>query len=391
MIAIVLLFLILWGTIVFVQNLHQATEEALTYKVFLLPEKAVESGIAVVIPAYNEAENIRDCVLAALNSTDAAEVEVWVVDDQSIDETLAIVQTLQEKLSDPRLKVLAGEPRPTGEVWVGKNWACTQAVQQTQAEFLLFLDADVRLQPGAIASALQVMQTEQVDLLTLLPTIVCGCLGEWLAQPLITSLLAVGLRFGEVNNPESETVFAVGPFMLFRRSAYEQLGGHAAVASEVVEDVELARRIKQKGLKLRYGVGLDLANVRMYRSTAALWEGWTKNWHLGSRRNFFATLYTAVIVLWTCTGPWLGLLLSVNAATAGISWLKLLAIALSLISISLHYWLRRDLQRLTGIPPRYWWLGGVGGIFVAAIALASIIKTETGWGWTWRGRSLKQS
>jgi hypothetical protein len=99
------------------------------------------------------------------------------------------------------------------------------------------------------------------------------------------------------------------------------------VASEVVEDVELARRIKQKGLKLRYGVGLDLATsecIDRPRPVGRL----DKKTVLGSRRNLFATLYTAVIVLWTCTGPWLGLLLSVNAATAAISWLKLLAIVL---------------------------------------------------------------
>ena len=393
MIAFAVLLLVLVGTIVFRRNLHQATETALNYKISAagLQNSSPLPTIAVVIPAYNEAENIRDCVLAVLTATETTQMQVWVVDDQSIDETLAIVHTLQQELADPRLQVLAGQPRPQGEIWVGKNWACVQATQKIQAEFLLFLDADVRLKSGAIETALQVMQSEQVDLLTLLPTIVCGCLGEWLAQPLIISLLAVGLSFAEVNDPESETVFAVGPFMLFRRSAYEQLGGHLAVASEVVEDVELARRIKQKGLKLKYAVGHDLAAVRMYRSSAALWEGWTKNWYLGSRRNLSVTLYTAAIVLWTCTAPWLGLLLlSKSAFDSDLSLLSGLAIALALGSISLHYFLRCDVERLAAIPTRYWWLTGVGGIFVAAIAIASIIKTETGWGWTWRGRSLKQ-
>ena len=395
MIALVILFLILLGTIIFHRNLHQATETALKYKVSApRTEGGTEHGlpkIAVVIPAYNEAENIQDCVLAVLAATETTQMQVWVVDDQSIDETLAIVQTLQQELADPRLHVMAGQPRPQGEIWVGKNWACVQATRQLQAEFLLFLDADVRLKRGAIETALAVMQSEQIDLLTVLPTIVCGCLGEWLAQPLIISLLAVGLSFAEVNDPESKTVFAVGPFMLFRHSAYEFLGGHLSVANEVVEDVELARRIKQKGLKLRYGVGHDLAAVQMYRSAAALWEGWTKNWYLGSRRNLPGTLYTAAIVLWTCTAPWLSLLvLGETAVSSGLGLFQGLAIVLALASISLHYFLRCDVERLAAIPRRYWWLTGVGGVFVAAIAIASIIKTETGWGWTWRGRSLKQ-
>lgn len=396
MIAFVVLFLVLLGTIGFRRNLHQATDIALAYKI---PVSSLEPGtanvlpeIAVVIPAYNEAENIQDCLLAVLNSTDSTQVQVWVVDDQSIDPTLAIVAALQQKLADPRLQVLAGQARPEGEVWVGKNWACAQATQQIEAEFLLFLDADLRLKPGAIETALQVMQSEQVDLLTVLPTIVCGCLGEWLAQPLIISLLAVGLSFAEVNDPESQTVFAVGPFMLFRRSAYEQLGGHSAVASEVVEDVELARRIKQAGLKLKYAVGHDLAAVQMYRSSAALWEGWTKNWYLGSRRNLSVTLYTAAIVMWTCTAPGLGLLWLVGIGFySGLNLISGLAIGLAVVSLVLHYFLRCDVERLAAIPTRFWWLTGVGGVFVAAIALASIIKTETGWGWTWRGRSLKQT
>jgi hypothetical protein len=62
---------------------------------------------------------------------------------------------------------------------------------------------------------------------------------------------------------------------------------------------------------------------------------------------------------------------------------------LALVAIGLQYDLRRSIERVTAMPPRYWWLTGVGGVLVAAIAIVSIIKTETGWGWTWRGRALQ--
>jgi hypothetical protein len=85
--------------------------------------------VSVIVPAYNEADNIQNCVMSILDSTTllADRFELWVVDDQSTDNTLTILNTLKKNLSDSRLKILPGEPRPTEQVWTGKNWACTQA------------------------------------------------------------------------------------------------------------------------------------------------------------------------------------------------------------------------------------------------------------------------
>lgn len=348
--------------------------------------------ISVIIPAYNEAENIQACVTSILTSTTlpADKLEVWVVDDQSTDETFEIASTLQQQQADPRLKILPGRPRPTDEVWVGKNWACAQVALLADGEFLLFLDADVRLKPGAIETAVTVAEQTQAALLTGWINLVCGCFGEWLAQPLMYNVLLLGFDFNQVNDPASETVFAVGPFMCFRRSAYDKIGGHRAVAREVVEDVELGRRIKQAGLKLHYVLAPDVAEVRMYRSWAALWEGWTKNWYVGCHRNLSIMAYLIVSILVMYTFPWVGLiLLVVKGWLYGATALSSLLLVVTLIAIGLHYNLRRLSAKISGMSTRYWWLTGFGGIAVAAIALASIIKTETGWGWTWRGRSLR--
>lgn len=315
-----------------------------------------------------------------------------MVNDQSSDSTWAIAQALQQRLNDPRLHLLQGQPRPTGEVWMGKNWACTQAVEQTTSEFLLFLDADVRLQPGAIETAVQTMQQEQLDLLSCAPAIECGCLAEWLVQPLIISTILIGFNFEAVNDPKSDTAFAAGPFMLFRRSAYDKIGGHRAVADQVVEDVELARRIKFTGLRLKFILGRELATVRMYRSGAALWEGWTKNFYLATQRNLTGSLLFVGLLLLICTVPWLGLLIGLSQiALDGWTsvWVGILMLAASVIA--LQYDARRQLYPVTGIAPTYWYLMGFGGVAVAAVVIGSIIKTETGWGWTWRGRPLKLS
>lgn len=346
--------------------------------------------VSVIIPAYNEAENICDCITAVLSSTQLPELDVWVVDDQSTDDTLLLAQSLQELLKDSRLHILPGQPRPTEEIWVGKNWACTQGFEQAKGDFLLFIDADVRLKPQAIETAIQKAQLEASDLLSLAPAITCGCLAEWLVQPLMVNNLAVGQDFQAVNDPETDVAFAAGPFMLFRRTAYEKLGGHRAVKSQVVEDVELARRTKAAGLRLSYLLGGEFVSVRMYRSFSALWEGWTKNLYMGAERNIKPMFDLAAAMLIIYPLPWLCLMAVAYKSWLGVgNWLDLIAAGLAIVAISFHYYLRLLSSQVSQLSLDYWWLGSVGGTIIAAMALVSVFKTETGWGWTWRGRALK--
>ncbi|KGF71537.1 hypothetical protein DO97_17880 [Neosynechococcus sphagnicola sy1] len=349
--------------------------------------------VAVIIPVYNEAENLRDCLSSILQSTSLStmHLNVWVVDDQSTDGTGAIAQQLQQEWADPRLHLLPGQPRPTDTLWMGKNWACAQGAAQARGEYLLFLDADVRLQTGAIEAAVLQADQNHVDLLSCGPQVLCGCLAEWLVQPLLFNQLLIGLDWLAINTPNPAVVFAAGPFMLFRRSAYEEIGGHRGVADQVVEDVELARRIKQAGLQFQLMLAPALVTVRMYRSWAALWEGWTKNLYLGAQRQLSAMVTLILIMAVIYVLPWIGLgaIALKMALTHSLVWIDGVSLALLLAAIAGQYDLRRLGAEITQGSSRYWWLTGLGGLLVAAIALGSVIKTETGWGWTWRGRPLQ--
>ncbi len=348
-------------------------------------------SISVIIPAYNEAANITDAVEAVLSNElpEPASLQVIVADDESTDETLALAEMMAEK--DERLEVFTVPPRPIGQPWRGKNWACAQAASRATGEYLLFLDADVRLEKGAIATTLVNAQTYRTDLLSCAPKIVCGCFSEWLVQPLMALLIAVGFSFEGVNDPDQrDKSAAAGPFMLFRRTAYDQIGGHASVAADTVEDFALAREIKTNGLTLRYVLGVDVASVRMYRSFGGLWEGWTKNFHLAGGRNVALTLLSAVAIALLFVVPWLGLVISVigmafGAQAAGV------ALLFSGVAIALQLYMRLAASEVVEQPVRYLWLGWLGGGLISAIAITSMVKTETGWGWTWRGRSLADS
>jgi cellulose synthase/poly-beta-1,6-N-acetylglucosamine synthase-like glycosyltransferase len=344
-------------------------------------------SVSVIIPAYNEEINIRDCAVSVLQSNlpSPQQFKVWIADDESTDGTRQIAQELVAQ--DSRVQLLAVPPRPTNETWFGKNWACTQAAALAQEEYLLFIDADVRLDAEAIAVALTHAKKYETDLLSAMPKVICGCLSEWLAQPIIFRMLIGGFDPEGVNDPNQKKAFAAGPFMLFRRQAYEQIGGHRSVADDLVEDVALARRIKAAGLKMRLAIGFDFVQVRMYQNFAGLWEGWTKNFHLGAQRRISGTLMVPLIALSSLTLPWLVLSLSVIGLLFGSRWQGIpLIISLALLIWEWRLWQQQ--AKLLQQPVRYWGLSWLGGLLVSAIAIGSIIKTETGWGWTWRGRSL---
>ena len=205
-----------------------------------------QTSLTVVIPAYNEAGNIGACLASVLKGQPpCVEWQVLVVDDDSTDSTaeLAVACAARHPQSTARFSVLPAGPRPASERWVGKNWACTRAMEQVRSDWVLFIDADVQLQADAIRRALAQAIADQADLLSLAPRLTCGCLAEWMVQPIMASLLGLGFPIEAANDPDSDVAFAAGPFMLFRRSVYERIGGHRAMAAEVVEGLALARRI----------------------------------------------------------------------------------------------------------------------------------------------------
>ena len=352
-----------------------------------------DTSLCVVIPAYNEANNIGPCLSSVLASdAPCRHWQVLVVDDDSTDATAetAIRTAAQRDADEPSFELLRAGPRPVGERWVGKNWACSTAMEQVRSQWVLFIDADVRLQPEALRRALDQAIREQADLFSLAPRLGCGCLAEWMVQPIMASLLGLGFPIEATNDPASEVAFAAGPFMLFRRSAYESIGGHRALASEVVEDLALARGIKGGGFRLRYLLGLDAVDLRMYADLPSLWEGWTKNWLIGLDRNVAKALGAAAVVVLMFSSPWLLLPSAVVLLRVlpQLSFWWLLLLGLSLLGIGQQLALRFWQQRRFDVPLTNWWLMGAGGLLLGAIGPVSVWRTLTGRGWTWKGRQL---
>ena len=349
-------------------------------------------SLTVVIPAFNESLNIKRSLGSVFQSLPpCGNWHVVVVDDMSTDSTVDMAQECAKQMDQlNRFTLIQAGPRPADERWVGKNWACSKAMEQLKSSWVLFIDADVELRPTAVRRALVQAIHERADLFSVAPRLVCTCLAEWMVQPIMASLLGLGFPIVEANDPSSDVAFAAGPFMLFRRSAYDAIGGHAALAGEVVEDLALARTIKTSGFRLRYVLGLDAVDLQMYPNLSALWEGWTKNWFLGLDRNIPKALAAGGVVMLMFASPWIllptcaVLAVVLLGPTVMIVASALLAAMALVLQIVLRFWI----QDRFGVPMRFWWLMGAGGLLVGAIAPVSVWRSITGRGWTWKGRSL---
>ncbi len=353
----------------------------------------INTSLTIVIPTYNEALKIRRCLSSVISSASPCKSwQIVLADDSSTDNTVNLAKEIQKEfaLSEDFFKIIDAGPRPKEERWVGKNWPCTCAAEATESDWLLFIDADTDLTQDTLLRAVNHIYRNDLDLLSLAPRVECSCLSEWIVQPIITSLLGIGFPINKTNNPLDKTAFAAGPFMLFKRESYKEVGGHRILAGEVVEDLALARLIKDSGLKLTFLLGLDAINLRMYSNISELWEGWSKNWFIGLDRNIVKALGASLFVFYVFALPVIlipiMLVYTNNMPLDNIH--RSILIITSLLPMGIQYYFRSWSSKEFKLPRKYWWLMWMGGIFIGCIGPNSIFKTLTGRGWTWKGRSL---
>jgi len=230
-----------------------------------------EPTISAIVPARNEEPNIVDCVCSIARQPEV--LEILVVNDQSTDRTAEIVRNLIPEI--PHLRLLETSGLPSG--WVGKNNAVWLGAQQAKGKWLLFTDADAILVEGATAKAFQLAEENSAALVSFSPEQTLKTWYEKALIPFVFCRLARKFSFADVNNPKSPAAAANGQFLLIQRSTYDAVGGHAAIAGEVLEDVALARRVKQDSWGIWFGSGAGFVSARMYRSFRQMWAGWRKN------------------------------------------------------------------------------------------------------------------
>lgn len=236
-----------------------------------LPEASPTSTpfVSFILPVRNQESTAASCV-ASLLAQEYPGFEVIVVDGHSTDGTLEALEPYGE-----RIKLIEEPPLPPG--WVGKVWACHVGYREARGDLLLFTDGDTFHHPSLLKRAVAYMQEENIDLLTLSPNLRTESFWERALLPFFIFLIGLMHRGNWINRPEKRWAIANGQFMLFRRDAYERVGGHQAVRGRVDEDYRLALLVKGMGFRLRMVDARDAFEVRMYRSLREIWNGFVKS------------------------------------------------------------------------------------------------------------------
>lgn len=233
-------------------------------------KRTSQPSVSVIVPARNEETCLGACLKSLVSQQNVA-FEILVIDDHSTDRTREIAASF----ASPQLHVIEAGSIPKG--WTGKNNAVTTGARQARGEWLLFTDADTVHIPGSLAAALKEAQENGAELLSYSPEQIAVTFWEMATLPVVFAELARQYSPSKVSDPNSPVAAANGQYILIRREAYEAVGGHAAVAGNILEDVALAHAVKSSGRKIRFRYAAGRVRTRMYRNYRQLRDGWTKN------------------------------------------------------------------------------------------------------------------
>ena len=334
--------------------------------------------VSIVVPARNEERSIERCVRSLL-AQEWLYFEVIVVDDCSDDATPEILARLARE--DPRLRVLRGAALPEG--WVGKPWALHQGASAARGEWLLFTDADSTHAPAGVASSVFFARQAGVEALSIATLQELGTFWERAIVPSVLALVLFACgTLGEINDPaRPQNALANGQYLLVERTAYAQLGGHAALRAEIAEDLEFARRLKADGrFRLLLASGEELAGVRMYRSFAEIWAGFVKNAFVGTKGDPLRLCAGATFLLLISAAP---PVLAVREVSRRRWFEAAEALACSAATIAAAAWAFRR----TRLPRGLGVFQPLGTAMFAAISLESMRRVLSGQGVVWRGRT----
>jgi glycosyltransferase involved in cell wall biosynthesis len=269
--------------------------------------------VSVIVPARNEEACLGTC-LQSLVAQEGVQFEVMVVDDGSRDRTSEIARSFAG------VKVIQAGPLPAG--WAGKNNAMAAGAKVAKGKWLLFTDADTFHKPASLARAVGEAEAHGAALLSYSPEQEVHGLLEKAVMPVIFAELAAAFPTREVSDLASPVAAANGQYLMISREAYDAVGGHTTIASDLLEDVAMARLVKTSGRKIFFRYGGDAVRTRMYRSWTQMQEGWTKNLALLFPQA--RELALARAVEWVAIFAGLGVgIIALSVKQFGVAWIAL--------------------------------------------------------------------
>jgi len=344
------------------------------------PDEAVQGAdplVSICIPARNEEANIEACVRSTLAS-DIGNIEILVYDDESDDTTPEILAKLAGE--DPRVRRAETQPLPEG--WNGKQHGCYRCAEQARGQWLLFTDADVRFEPGAVRRAVTHAKHTNSDLVSTFPKQITGSLPEILAVPMIFFMLFSYLPFKIMKDRQdnANACAGCGQFLLARAEAYHKTGGHSAFKDTMHDGIKMPRTFRASGFRTDLFDGTALCRVRMYRGLDQTWRGFTKNAYEGLG-SLGLLIFLTVIHLSSHILPWIVLPWLIVTEQAGT-----IALPLALGAVGANFTQRSLLAERFGLSPLTVILHPLGALTLVAIQWHSFVIARAGKR-SWRGRT----
>lgn len=228
-------------------------------------------SISIIIPARDEETNIA-ILLNSIQDQNMAPDEIIVVDDGSSDATAEVAKKRGAR-------VLTGATLPDG--WKGKPWACQQGAEAALGDLFLFLDADTSLHPDALTQIHRAYQNYPA-VLSVAPYHTIKKPYEELSAFFNLLMIAGANAFGTgTSSGENPALF--GQCMLISRQHYQEVGGHASVRAEVLENFHLAKQLESHQIPRLSLLGRSLVSMRMFPGgMEELCSSWRKGFTSGA-------------------------------------------------------------------------------------------------------------
>jgi chlorobactene glucosyltransferase len=332
--------------------------------------------LSILVPARNEEQNIENCVLT-LVAQDYKDFEIIVLNDNSTDQTGAILERLSKEYSC--LKVIKGTPLPKG--WLGKNWACMQLAQASSGDYLLFTDADTLHTNTSASASVSLMDSTGAGLLSGIVKQRMDTMGEKLVVPLMLwgmlcftpVVLMHYMKF-------SFLTAACGQFMVFNRESYFSVGGHSAVKGRIDEDKEFARVMKQNGFIVIMADATNLISCKMYGGFREAVLGFSKNIFSAFNYRIIPFVFVWLAALACIITPIAYLAIAGSSANPELTSQALILILLSVVIWIAAYWKTRVPYYMTLLYPMsmlIWFYVSMNSMYLALTGKS-----------TWKGRNM---
>jgi chlorobactene glucosyltransferase len=342
-----------------------------------LPDLKITPMVSILIPVRNEEQNIAPC-LDSLLKQDYPNYEILVIDDGSTDLTWKILKKYEK--NNKRIRVYRGKPLAPG--WVGKLFACQQLIEEASGEYLMFTDADTIHSRESISWAITNLFRHKADFMSAYLHQLIGSLGEALVVPAIyimTTLLMPLWKIPQKNNPFFS--FAIGQFMFCRKESLLAIGGYNSFKDSLVDDMSMARAMKEHGYKTIFIDGKNYIACRMYRSFKCAFKGFSRSMFGALHQSLLTLVVLFLIVVAVIEIPVFNL---IHQFYSGGNDILFSVIPVSMFS-GVWFIVLRDRKISPSLTLSY----PILFLMVMIIAITSTVKTGFLNGIEWKGRLVK--